>query len=123
MNNEPIAPSDPDPERWVGRNETDEDDDEYDVHSDPEDLSIQTESSESSSDSDPDFYTWNSESSGSEVGSTEALEIFENMAEVRTFLQYQSNADVLLTFCDRTTMENFQKTWLSIQTHDHSFEN
>ncbi len=49
-----------------GRNETDEDDDEYDVHSDPEDLSIQTESSESSSDSDPRFYTWNSESSGSE---------------------------------------------------------
>ncbi len=95
VDDEPIAPENPDPGRWTGRNGTDEDegDEEEDRHTDPEDLSFDSdevsyreESSEySASDSDSDDGIWDSEPSGSEVGSVEALEIFENTVQVRSF--------------------------------------
>ncbi len=96
VDDELIAPENPGPGRWTGRNATDEDDEwdeEEDEHTDSEDLSFDSdevsyrdESSEySASDSDSDDGGWSWEVSGSEVGSVEALEIFENTVQVRSF--------------------------------------
>ncbi len=98
VDDELIAPENLGPGRWTGRNASDEDDEpegdeEEDEHSDPEDLSFDSdkvsyrdESSEySASDSDSDDGGWSSEVSGSEVGSVEALEIFEITVQVRSF--------------------------------------
>ncbi len=97
VNDEPMAPEDPGPERWRGRNATaDDSDGDDDVHTDPEDLSFPSDSEEvsdgfesseySSSDLDSDDGNWDSESSGNEVGSAEALEIFRGTVEVRSFV-------------------------------------
>ncbi len=95
VDDELIAPENPDPGRWTGRNATDKEDkgnEDEDVHTDPEDLSFDSdqvsyrdESSEySASNSDSDDGSWDSEPSGSEVGSSEALQIFENTVQVRS---------------------------------------
>ncbi len=98
VNDEPMAHEDPGPERWRGRiATTDDSDGSYDdVHTDPEDLSFPSDSDEisdgdesseySSSDLDSDDGDWDPELSGSEVGSTEALEIFRSTVEVCSFV-------------------------------------
>ncbi len=99
---EPIAPADPTPERWTGRNTSEDQVEEgEDVHTDPEDLSFDSdgivfkdESSDySSSDSECDDGDWETESSVSVVSSTEAQEIFENTLEVCLFLFRQYTED------------------------------
>ncbi len=102
VDDELIAPENPGPGRWTGRNGANEDDEpeeveEEDEHTDPEDLSFDSdevsyrdESSEySASDSDSDDGGWDSEASGSEVGSVEALEIFENTVACKIIYMFQ----------------------------------
>lgn len=98
VGDELVAPANPESGRWSGRNATDDeiDEEEGPVHTDPEDLSYDSddvsfhdESSEYSSwDSEPDDGDSDLEQSaggGHRIDSAEALEIFERTVEVRRF--------------------------------------
>lgn len=129
VDGEPIVPENPDPERWTGRDLVEDNGNwevEEDVHTDHEDLSFDSdrvsdrsgdESSEYSwSDSESDGGDWSSDEEGSvsEVGSTEALEIYETTLLVcDLYLLWFALRYTLMLLC---RMRKWPRAWRTTRT-------